>query len=67
MGVIVLCRLYIKILSKFRKLLHFYRDESFVRVIVVFPLASKVGRIELHNCIYSFGGSGPTRVDMLCP
>ena len=45
MGVIVLCRLYIKILSKFQTFVNLYRDESFVSVIVVFPLAYKVGHI----------------------
>ena len=37
MGVIVLRRLYIYILSKFQTFVHLYRDESFVRVIVSSP------------------------------
>ena len=47
MGVIVLSRLYIyiSILFKFQTFVHLYRDDSFVRVIVVFPLAYKVGHI----------------------
>ena len=45
MGVIVLCRLYLKILSKFQTFVHLCRDESFVRAIVVFPFAYKVGHI----------------------